>query len=97
MTAKEQVATNIRTIARARHVTMRGLSQELGFKNEQNLYNRLNSGNFSVEELAETARILDVEPGDLFGDPLQTKGRARQSDLDVQSSRWIDGRAAEAA
>lgn len=86
MTAKERVATNIRTIARARNLKLRTLSAELGFKNEQNLYNRLNSGNFSADELATIADILEVRPGDLFEEEFPFGQTGRRFDQDVRSA-----------
>lgn len=66
MTTSERIATNIRTIARARNVKLKDLSDQLGFRHEQQLYTRLRSGRFTAVELAEAADILGCEPGELF-------------------------------
>lgn len=68
MSTAERVATNIKTRARARNVKMAELSEQLGLGQRSQLYTRLRTGNWNVDELARAAEILGCEPGDLYGD-----------------------------
>jgi DNA-binding Xre family transcriptional regulator len=75
MTTTQTIATNIRTIARARNMKLKDLSDQLGFKHEQQLYMRLRNGRFTALELAEAAEILGCDPGDLYAEnPFLTAG-----------------------
>jgi transcriptional regulator with XRE-family HTH domain len=78
MKTVERVATNVRTIARNRGLTMKELSKRMGYRNEQILYTRLSGDSkMSVDELERAAEILDVAAEVLLSDPSELLSRMR--------------------
>jgi len=69
MSTSKRVGTNVRTIARARGITIKELSKRMGYKNEQVLYTRLSGeSKLSVDELEKLAEVLDTEAATLLSD-----------------------------
>lgn len=81
MGTTERVAINVRTIARARGITMKSLAEGVGWKNVQVLYTRLSGvSKMKVEELDQIAEALGTTPERLLSDP---------STLLESISRWM--------
>lgn len=76
MSTTERIGTNVRTIARARGLSLRGIAKAMDFNNEQVLFTRLSGkSKMSVIELEKLAGILEVDVAVLLGDPSDLVGR----------------------
>lgn len=75
MSTTERIGANVRTIARARGLSLRAIAKEMNFNNEQVLFTRLSGkSKMSVTELERLAAILDVPIDLLLRDPSRLLG-----------------------
>ncbi len=70
VSASQRVGKNVKTVARARGISIRALSAAMGYKSEQVLHTRLSGvSKLSVDELDQLADILEVPVAVLLSDP----------------------------
>lgn len=80
MTTTEKLGRNVRTIARHQRITMKALSEAMGYKNVQVLYTRLSGeSRTDIEEVERLAEILGTTVSVLLSDP---------SGLLIHQSTW---------